>query len=461
MASAQPAAAIQSTSPRPARAQTPGAVHDVSMEGRSQRRPRVSRETRLLLITVALAAVALGVLGRVRSFDALHPVVAESAQPLLAPLLGRPAIDELSTDLARLDARIQPWLTTVRLPGGQGAGRTAVAVRLRDDLAIAFIPEGGEVPDARATLIAQDRPTGLTVFRLGDQSSPPPIPIWTVDPSTGPRYLLVAEPTTDGVAVRPLLLSGLSVRPAASWRDSIWALPPGTAARPGSLLFTTAAELAGAVVNEGGIPSFVPAAMLAGEVDRLLLRAGASPGSLALEVESLAPSVATMLGVDWGVVITWVDPDSLGQVLRSGDVIQAIDGEPVRSVDEWLARARRLYAGDEVRLSVARGGDLRDVRLVASPPLRAQTADAEWTPDASGSGLGLAMELVQGLGTQVSAVTAGSSGARAGLQPGDLITRADDMEAPTPAQLRRAFVRGPVLLSVTRGPRHHVLALQP
>src|SRR5262245_36467649 len=130
MASAQPAAAIQSTSPRPARAQAPGAVHDVSMEGRAQRRPRVSRETRLLLITVALAAVALGVLGRVRSFDALHPVVAESAQPLLAPLLGRPAIDELSTDLARLDARIRPWLTTVMLPGRDGAGRTAVAVRL-------------------------------------------------------------------------------------------------------------------------------------------------------------------------------------------------------------------------------------------------------------------------------------------------------------------------------------------
>jgi S1-C subfamily serine protease len=214
-------------------------------------------------------------------------------------------------------------------------------------------------------------------------------------------------------------------------------------------------------VNEGGVPSFVPAAMLAGEVDRLLLRAGASPGSLAIEVEGLSPAVATMLGVDWGVVVTWSDPGTLGQVLRSGDVIQAVDGEPVRSVDEWLARARRLYAGDEVRLSVARAGDLRDVRLVASPPLRTRNADAEWTPDGSPSGLGLGMELVPGLGTQVTAVTAGSSGARAGLHPGDLITRADDMEAPTPAQIRRGFVRGPMLLSVTRGPRHHVFALQP
>jgi serine protease DegQ len=387
--------------------------------------------------------------------------VAESAQPLLAPLLGRPAIDELSTDLARLDARIRPWLTTIMMPGAAGAGRTAAAVRLRDDLAIALVPDGGEVPDPRASMLAQDRPTGLTVFRLSNQATPPTLPIWTADFSTGPRYMLVAEPTAGGVAVRPLLLSGLSVRPAASWRDSIWALPPGTAARPGSLLFTTAAEFAGAVIEDSGVLSFVPATMLAAEVDRLMLRAGASPGSLALEVETLAPAVATVLGVAWGVVVTWTDPDSLGQVLRSGDVIQAIDGEPVRSVEEWQARARRLYAGDEVRLSVARGGDLRDVRVVAAPALRAQAADAEWTPDASGPGLGLTMELVPGLGTQVSGVTAGSSGARAGLHPGDLITRADDIDAPTPVQLRRAFVRGPMLLSVTRGPRHHVLALQP
>ena len=115
------------------------------MEGRVQRRPRVSRETRLLLVTVALAAVSLWVLDRVRSFE-LDPVVAESARPLLRPLLGRPAIDELSIDLARLDARIRPWLTTVALPGGAApAERTAAAVRLRDDLTIAFVPLGAEV----------------------------------------------------------------------------------------------------------------------------------------------------------------------------------------------------------------------------------------------------------------------------------------------------------------------------
>jgi hypothetical protein len=435
------------------------------MEGRAQSRPRVSRETRLLLVTVALAAVALWVLDRVRSLEALHSVVAESAQPLLAPLLGRPAIDELSSDLARLDARVRPWLTPISLPAAPDVSRTAVAVRLRDDLAVAFVADGGggDAPDEPASFVARDRPTGLTVFRLAGRASPPPsLPLWTPDLSTGPRYLLVAEPTIDAVVVRPLLVSGLSVRPAPSWQDSVWALPPGTVARPGSMLFTTAAEFAGAVVEDGGVLSFVPAALLVGQVDRLMLRAGASPGTLAVEVENLAPTVSGVLGVDRGVVVTWTDPsDASDQVLRSGDVVQAIDGVPVRSADEWRARNSRLYAGDEVRLSVVRDGELRDVRVVASPGVRPATADAEWSPEPSGASLGLGMRHVPGIGTSVSEVAAGSRAALAGVHPGDLITRAGDIEAPSPVQLRQAHAKGPVLLSVTRGPRHHVLALLP
>jgi hypothetical protein len=44
---------------------------------------------------------------------------------------------------------------------------------------------------------------------------------------------------------------------------------------------------------------------------------------------------------------------------------------------------------------------------------------------------------------------------------GDLITRAGSVNAPTPAQLRQALAKGPVLVAITRGARHHVLALQP
>ena len=53
------------------------------------------------------------------------------------------------------------------------------------------------------------------------------------------------------------------------------------------------------------------------------------------------------------------------------------------------------------------------------------------------------------------------SGPDARRVAGDLITRADDIQAPTPAQLRRGYAAGPMLISVTRGPRHHVLALKP
>ena len=75
--------------------------------------------------------------------------------------------------------------------------------------------------------------------------------------------------------------------------------------------------------------------------------------------------------------------------------------------------------------------------------------------------LGLEMRTETGQGISVRGVDAGSRAEEAGLAVGDLITRAGTVNAPTPAQLRQAFAKGPVLVTVTRGARHHVLALQP
>jgi S1-C subfamily serine protease len=75
--------------------------------------------------------------------------------------------------------------------------------------------------------------------------------------------------------------------------------------------------------------------------------------------------------------------------------------------------------------------------------------------------LGLDMRAEMGQGIAVRGVSPGSRAEEAGLAAGDLITRAGAVNAPTPAQLRQAFAKGPVLLTVTRGARHHMLALQP
>ena len=65
---------------------------------------------------MCVAAVALWVLARVRSLEPSTASLTGPAPSLLAPLVGV-SHDQLSADLARLDARIGPWLAAVRVDG--------------------------------------------------------------------------------------------------------------------------------------------------------------------------------------------------------------------------------------------------------------------------------------------------------------------------------------------------------
>ncbi len=61
-------------------------------------------------------------------------------------------------------------------------------------------------------------------------------------------------------------------------------------------------------------------------------------------------------------------------------------------------------------------------------------------------------------------MTPGSAAAAAGIRPGDLITVFGDRQRPTPAEVRGLFAAAPperpLLVAVTRGAEHHVLAIE-
>lgn len=428
-------------------------------------RPRVSRETRLLLATVCVAAVALWVLARVRSLEPSTSVLTGPAPSLLAPLVGA-SHDQLSADLARLDARIGPWIATVPVDSASGDSASSVpAVRLRDDLVVAALPAGTAVrPGAGSTVVARDRLTGLTLVRQSGSPAVPAPGLWQGGPPPTARYLMAAESSLAGTALRPFVARGIVVRPARGWREPVWTLPAATGVAAGSVVFTTGAELVGVVVEDRGTAALVPAAVLLAEVESLLARADRPDGTLPIEVDALAPGVAALLGVTSGVVVAWVDPSALARLaLEPGDVVQQVNGQAVRTIDDWLVQAERLTSDQEVRVSVVRGGQSREVRVMAvaavppgPPAVPAEPGSARATAE-----LGLDMRNVAGRGIVVERVAPGSRGADAGLRPGDVITLAGDTDVPTAAQLRRAFARGPVLVTVDRGARHHVLALRP
>ena len=54
------------------------------------------------------------------------------------------------------------------------------------------------------------------------------------------------------------------------------------------------------------------------------------------------------------------------QVTQVGDVIQAVDGEPIRSQGELRAVLDRYAPGDEVTVTILRDGDTLDVVVTLS-----------------------------------------------------------------------------------------------
>lgn len=96
---------------------------------------------------------------------------------------------------------------------------------------------------------------------------------------------------------------------------------------------------------------------------------------LGVQLQSLNPQIARELGVssdvDGGAVITWVFRNSPAAAagLESGDVVVAIDGEPVRDAADLVEAIRARALGESVELTVERDGERST--LSATPADRA------------------------------------------------------------------------------------------
>ena len=114
--------------------------------------------------------------------------------------------------------------------------------------------------------------------------------------------------------------------------------------------------------------------------------------------------------------------------------------------------------GTTAALSVRRQGEVLNLSIVARPG-SAPASGVEAPP----VDLGLVLTTVRAVGSRVVRVDPRSAAERAGVQAGDVITRAGDRPAPTPAQVRRLFDAaeedGALVLAITRGTTHLVVAL--
>lgn len=404
-------------------------------------RPRVSRETRLLLATILLSVAVLWALARLRFPD--RPVATNPVPPLLTQLTPPPALDDLAAEISTLESRLLPSLVQTG---------SAIALRMRGNAAATYIAP--DDPDERSIALpvrSHDGASGLAIVEVPEAPTIPLAP-WSPDQLDRSRYLLGTGMSAAGVFLRPVFVGHLHPVADLAWQSNIWLLPARTDVSRGDYLFTADGFLVGlVVVREGGL-AVVPGQTLLRAID-LLLERTAPPGAwIGVEVDALPLPAQTDSEAVPGVVVGWVDPKgpAEGKVFVL-DVIQAIDGTPVASPADWRVRLARLAPPAQVVLQVRRGSDVRDVPVVTAAPPPFDTT------------LGLKMRTVRASGVEVLQVTYGSAAARAGIRTGDMITAVGDVQAPTVQQVERAFdaaTGGHLLVAIARGNRHQVIALK-
>ena len=400
------------------------------------RRPRVSRETRLLLITALLSVVALWILARIRFPDqpAGTPV-----QPLLTQLAPRPAFDNLASEIAQLRPRIEPLLV-------------GTALRIRDDAAVTVLDSKWRHLDG---VRAFDPVSSLAIISAPFLPAPPPVP-WNPRDADGPRYLVAADVSTGAVALRPVFIGSLADMQSPLSSEPIWLAPASAELAPGSFVFTMDALLAGVVIDVGRQLAILPGPMLLKEVDRLLSKPSNPTGDLGIQVQELTTPIGNATGASTGVVVTQIDPKgpSAG-VLAVGDVLEAIDGMPLETPLHWKARVLKLMADESVNVRVRRTNNVREVTLVAGPLPHVLHGKPT---------IGVELRNIAGTGSAITEVEMGSIADRAGLRAGDVITLVGETRAPSPAAVLRVIERvsggEAVLVAFVRNGAHAVTALE-
>lgn len=442
----------------------------------------VTRETRLLAVTIAVSLLVLLVLSRFRFPAAIDtPRDSSAAQPL-ARLAARAAFDDLSLAVRELSSRVGGSLVVIRVsyplsddapagPGADGSTRLVPALRVRDDAAVAAVSEGASiegilgVPGPTA-VIARDPVRGLALIRVPAMSAPVISIREDVQPLATPGYAAAAEASIGGAALRPVFIGRSDAVTDPRWDAPVFTVGRGVSGDAGAPLFLLDGRLAGLVTVTDGEPVLVPAAAVMSTVEQLLHGTLTTTGDLGIAVQSIDAGLARVTGTGSGAVVAAVAPDGPAEALLApGDVITAVNSQPIRTAEGLRLRVSRSTVGTRLMLTVRRNHEFVNVPVVVRER-QARTADS--ATDASVSGveerpLGLTLRAVAGAGAEVLRVIPGSGADLAGLRAGDLVVSLGRDRAPSPAALSAAFdalPRGGVLyLSVEREGQPRLVAV--
>ena len=218
-----------------------------------------------------------------------------------------------------------------------------------------------------------------------------------------------------------------------------------------------------------GVSFAIPIDVAMDVVQQLKTYGKVSRGWLGVLIQEVTGDLAQSFGLDRprGALVGQVMKNSPAQEagIQTGDVIVALDNQPIIHSSELPPLVGRLHPGTKVSLTVIRNGQEKAVTVqIQELPDDAQRLAAVESPSsAAHNPLNVAViDQPDGKGVKVQDVDEGPA-AEAGIQPGDVIVRMSDQEVTNTAQfqsLMKSLPTGkPFPVLIQRGESRLFLAL--
>jgi S1-C subfamily serine protease len=228
-------------------------------------------------------------------------------------------------------------------------------------------------------VLASDRPTDLAVVKA-DRGGLPAATFARTVPPLGGTTIAIGSPLGFANTVSVGVVSGLNRSiPGSAQQGTALAnlLQTDAAISPGDSgggLFNGSGEVIG--INEAYLPpstgavdlGFATPVSTVQQVVPQLLRSGkvAHP-FVGVQLAQLTPDVANQLGVkanEGAIVLSVVSGSPAAKAgIAEGDVITAVDGKPLNTVEDFIGALRQHQPGDVITVTIVRGDATRQVKV--------------------------------------------------------------------------------------------------
>jgi serine protease Do len=297
-----------------------------------------------------------------------------------------------------------------------------------------------------AKVVGTDPKTDVALLKVTESGGFPYVSLAKTAPRVGDWVVAIGNPFGLGGTVTAGIVSARGRDIGASAYDDFLQIDaPINKGNSGGPTFNLQGEVVGvntAIFSPSGgsvgLAFAIPSETVQSVVNQLETEGQVTRGYLGVQIQPLSKDLADSLGLSsqaGALVASAQDGTPAAKVgLKAGDVITAVNGEPVANARELSRKIAGLKPGTRIELGYVRDGkpQTASVELGVLPNDKAARSD---TFESSGPQLGLRLA-PSDEGVEVVAVDPSSPAAAKGLEAGDVILEVGGQTVSKPADVR-------------------------